>query len=265
MLAEILAYKQEEVRERSRRVPLPELQSLVVSLPPCRDWEGALNSPGRVQVIAEIKRASPSKGMIVPDLDPVHQALAYEQGGAAAISVLTDRRYFHGDLSFLSLVRKQVSLPVLEKDFIVTAYQIYEARARGADAVLLIVAALSPAQLQEYYSLAGSLGLGCLVEVHTVDELERALAVGARVIGINNRNLHTMEVDVQTTERLRPLIAPGHLVVSESGIQGGEDMARLAGLRVHAALIGEALVRADDPRTRLREFLSAGRWPDGQG
>ncbi|TDA64000.1 MAG: indole-3-glycerol phosphate synthase TrpC [Clostridia bacterium] len=265
MLAEILAHKREEVKERSRKVPLAELQGQVGSLPPGRDWEAALNSPGRVQVIAEIKRASPSQGMIRPDLDPVGQAVAYAQGGAAAISVLTDQRYFHGDLDFLSLVRKQVSLPVLEKDFIVSAYQLYEARVRQADAVLLIVAALSAAKLEEYYGLAGSLGLGCLVEVHTEAELERALAVEARVIGINNRNLETMGVDVRTTGRLRSLVPPGHLVVSESGIRAGADMAGLAGLRVHAALVGEALVRAADPGAKLREFLSAGRWPDGEG
>lgn len=265
MLAEILAYKQEEVQERARRVSLLELQDRIATLPPGRDWERALDCCGRVQVIAEVKRASPSQGLIRPDLDPAQQAMAYQQGGAAAISVLTDQRYFHGDLNFLPLVHKQVSQPVLEKDFIVTAYQIYEARAWQADAILLIAAALSPAQLQEYYSLAWSLGLGCLVEVHTDAELERAMAVGAGVIGINNRNLETMEVDILTTERLRPLVPPGHLVVSESGIQGARDVVRLAALRVHVALIGEALVRAGDPGARLREFLSAGRWPDGPG
>ncbi len=232
ILAEILAHKRAEVAAQKARWPLDQVQTQARRQPPPRDFAAALRSAPDLAVIAEVKRASPSAGAIRPDADPVELARCYARAGAAAISVLTDHRFFQGSLDDLVRVRQAVDRPVLRKDFLIDPYQVWEARAAGADAVLLIVA---------------------------LDNLERALEAGADVVGINNRDLRTFTVDLATTERLRPLIPPDRLVVSESGIQTAADVARLRRAGVRAVLVGEALMRAPDPAVRLREFREAGR------
>ncbi|WP_456434178.1 indole-3-glycerol phosphate synthase TrpC [Thermosulfuriphilus sp.] len=249
ILAEILAHKMEEIaalKARGLKKPL--------ALPEIRPFKTALKAPG-VAIIAELKKASPSKGLIAKDFEPRQFAQKYEAGGAAAISVLTDRRFFQGDISYLSEIKSAVSLPVLRKDFIVDRIQIEEARYMGADAILLIVAALTPENLSRLLSYSRSLGLEALVEVHNEEELEVALSVGAEIIGINNRNLSTFEVDIETTFRLRPLIPPGVVVVSESGLRGREDILRLEAAGVDAALIGESLMKQKDKEAKLKELL----------
>jgi indole-3-glycerol phosphate synthase len=206
-------------------------------------------------LIAEIKRASPSKGSLRPDLDPVALAREYERCGAAAISVLTDEQFFQGSLDDLRVVRKKVNLPVLRKDFVLDPYQVYQARAAGADAILLIVAALSDDALQTLHRLSADLGMAALVEVHNVAELERALKIGPRIVGVNNRDLRTFEVDLETTARLRPLLAAGVTLVSESGIQSQADVARIESFGADAILVGEALVRAQDVGGKIEELM----------
>ena len=226
--------------------------------PPPMDFTAALRGRAEIQVIAEIKKASPSRGVLAPDLDPVSIARAYARNGAAAISVLTEEPHFHGSLDFLGAIKQGLDgpgPPLLRKDFILEPYQLYESRAYRADALLLIVAALSNAELRELLGLAGDLGLQCLVEVHTVEEVGQAVEAGAKVIGINNRDLRTFKTTLETTAKVRPHIPQGCIVVSESGIANREDVARLAAMGVHAVLIGEALVTAPDPGTKLREFL----------
>ena len=248
-LERILQRKREEVEARKRRGlffrPFWEA--------PRRDLARALRK-ARPAIIAEIKRASPSKGLLCPDFDPLRLARAYRQGGAAALSVITDEPFFQGSLEYLSAVRAAVELPLLRKDFILDPIQIEEARAFGADAVLLIVAALSPEELRELLACARRLELSALVEVHDGEELETALSAGAEILGINNRNLRTFEVSVETTLRLLPRIPEGRVVVSESGLSDPETLERLARAGVDAFLIGEALVTAPDPEARLRTF-----------
>lgn len=249
LLEEILQRKREEIAARRRRGlffrPFWEA--------PRRDLAQALREK-RPAVIAEIKRASPSKGLLARDFHPLRLARAYLQAGAAAISVITDEPYFQGSLEYLAAVRSQVGLPLLRKDFILDPVQIEEARAFGADAVLLIVAALSPEELRELLHYAQRLGLSALVEVHQEEELEIALSAGAQILGINNRNLRTFEVSVETTLGLLPRIPRDRVVVSESGLSQGETLERLARAGVTAFLIGEALVTAPDPEERLRTF-----------
>lgn len=259
ILAEILAHKRAEVAAQKARWPLDQVQTQARRQPPPRDFAAALRSAPDLAIIAEVKRASPSAGAIRPDADPVELARCYARAGAAAISVLTDHRFFRGSLDDLVRVRQAVDRPVLRKDFLIDPYQVWEARAAGADAVLLIVAALADVDLIALQALANDLGMAALVEVHTAEEVERALRAEARLIGINNRDLRTFTVDLTTTERLRPLIPPDRLVVSESGIQTAADVARLRRAGVRAVLVGEALMRAPDPAVRLREFQEAGR------
>jgi indole-3-glycerol phosphate synthase len=206
-----------------------------------------------------VKKASPSKGVIRPDFDPVAIARTYAAHGAAALSVLTDAKYFQGQLSFLEAIRQAVPLPLLRKDFTIDAYQVYESRVAQADAILLIVAALEDAQLGELLALAHELSLTALPEVHTVEELERILPLRPRLIGINNRDLRTFHTDLETTLRLLPLIPPEVVVVSESGINVAADLARLQEKGIHAVLIGESLMRAPDPGLQLRELLHGAR------
>jgi indole-3-glycerol phosphate synthase len=260
ILEEILRHKADEVAERCRQRPLAELQRQVQDLPPARDFVGALRrhagaGKGAPQVIAEIKKASPSQGLIRADFDPVALAQTYAANGARALSVLTDARYFQGHLSFLEAISRAVALPLLRKDFTIAAYQVYESRLAHADAILLIVAALDNGHLADLLALAHELGLAALLEVHTADEVERILPLRPSLIGINNRDLRTFKTDLETTLRLRPLIPSGVIVVSESGIQTGEHMARLTASGVHAFLIGEVLMRAADPGVKLRELL----------
>ena len=258
VLREILAHKREELEDRRRRVPLDEMRRRAGAAEPARPFRTALQGP-RIRLIAEVKGASPSAGTIRPDFDPAGIARAYERWGAAAISVLTDGRYFHGADEHLVAAREAVRVPVLRKDFIVDAYQVYEARALGADAVLLIVAALPAPALADLQGVAHELGLAALVEVHTEAELETALTVRAPLIGINNRNLDTLETSLDTSRRLRPRIPPGVTVVAESGFEERSQVEEMERLGVSAVLVGTALMRAPDPAARLRELLGIAR------
>jgi indole-3-glycerol phosphate synthase len=258
ILDQILDWKRIEIAKQKRAQPLSDVRDAALAAPPPRDLALALAAPG-VSLIAEIKRASPSRGLLHPDLDPAVQATAYQAHGAAAISVLTDERFFQGTLDDLTAVRRAVRLPVLRKEFVIDPYQVYQGRAAGADAVLLIAAALNDADLRSLYQLIDELDMSALVEVHDEAELERALAVGPRVLGINNRNLHTFEVSLDVTARLSERVPPGTLLVSESGIHTAADVARLAALGVHGMLVGESLVRAPDVGAKIRELT--GRRP----
>ncbi len=253
ILARILAEKRREVQKRKERGLFfrPFWQHKRRSL------KEALSRGDGFRIIAELKRASPSKGLIAPQFDPLSLARAYQEAGAAAISCLTDETFFKGHLEYLAAVRDEVSLPLLRKDFIIDEVQLEEARAFGADAVLLIVAALSLSKLKSLLETAKDLGLEALVEVHDEKELECALAAGAEIIGVNNRNLKTFEVKLETSIRLRGLAPENVLFVAESGIKGPEDVRRLKEAGISAALIGESLVRAKDPKAFLKTLLSA--------
>ena len=253
ILDTIVARKQEEVRVLQRegiRPPEDEID-------PPRGFVRALTGAPGVAIIAEAKKASPSKGLICPDFDPVRIARAYVEGGAHAMSVLTDQDFFQGSIRYLPLVRAAVPLPVLRKDFIIHPLQITEAASYGADAILLIAAILEIGQMEEYRLQAEELGMDVLVEVHDEIELERALAAGAGLVGINNRNLKDFTVDLTTTFRLLARIPDAIPVVSESGISSPDDMRRLREAGVTAALIGESFMRAGDRGRTLQQFLSA--------
>ena len=254
ILDEIVAHKRDELEMRQRAIPLADLQSLIADLPAPLDFAKALARPG-VSLIAEVKRASPSKGVIRADLDAVKLASSYAQHGAAAISVLTESRYFKGSKEDLESIKNTLpDIPLLRKDFILKPYQIFESCAWGADAVLLIAAILDDAALGELLSLSHALGMQCLVEVHNKKELERALAHDIKIIGINNRNLDTMSVDINVTRKLRPPIPRGRIVVSESGIKGRDEVQKLKEWKVNAILVGEALVTARDVAAKIKEL-----------
>lgn len=259
LLDQILASKRAEVEAQSAEVPLAELKAQLADLPPTRGFADALrHSPNPIALIAEIKRASPSKGIIQPNFDPIATAEAYHRGGADAISVLTDTPYFHGKLEYLKQVRERVPLPLLRKDFIIDPYQIYQSRVAGADAILLIVASTPyPKTLREWRELAESLGMDALVEVHDARELEIALQSGASIIGINNRDLKTFHTTLETTFRLLPDVPSSVLKVSESGIETAEHVRGLWQAGVDALLVGESLMRADNPETTLCEWMQA--------
>jgi indole-3-glycerol phosphate synthase len=257
ILDEILENKRREVAARMKRETVERLAVRATSAPKARDFHAALKRPG-VSIISEIKRQSPAKGALRLDMDAPTMAATYAAAGASCISVLTDQKYFKGSDEDLVAVRQKVGVPVLRKDFVVSPYQVYEARALGADAILLIVLALRPVEILEYSRLAAALGMAALVEVHSEEELGVALDVGATLIGINNRDLTRMVTDLETTAKLRPLVPPGVTLVSESGIRTPEDVAWLAGLGVDAALVGESLVTAPDAAELLRSFLAAG-------
>lgn len=286
MLDEIMRWKREELPKRQAELSMADLRALVATVPDPLDFVAALRRPG-VSLIAEVKRASPSRGLLCRDFDPAKLARTYAEGGASAISVLTDSRFFQGELAHLTMVKETVSReretkdrkqtggarptnspisqspipPVLRKDFIFDPYQILEARVAGADAVLLIVAVLSDHELRRLLHEARSYGMEPLVEVHDEAEVERALAAGAQVVGVNNRDLRTFNVDLQTTARLRPLVPAECVLVSESGIHGPDDVRRLRDMGVDAMLVGESLVVAK-PEERLgkvRELVRAGR------
>src|SRR5207342_2216208 len=258
ILRTILARKAEEVRARSETLPLRELSARVAGAPPARGFADAVaakiarNQPA---VIAEVKKASPSKGVIRADFRPADIARSYEAAGAACLSVLTDIDFFQGSDAFLQEARAACSLPVLRKDFVVDAWQVYEARLLGADCILLIVAALGDAALAELCHLALDLGMDVLVEVHDLDELERALQVPAPLLGINNRNLRTFQVSIDTTLDLRGAVPKDRLLVTESGIATREDVARLRAHGVEAFLVGESFMRAPDPGAALRALF----------
>jgi indole-3-glycerol phosphate synthase len=258
VLERILRHKREEVALRQRQLGLAELRRRAAAVPPSRDFLAGLGRE-RVAVIAEIKRASPSRGPLAPDLDPAVLARQYELGGAAAISVLTDELFFAGSLSDLRRARGAASLPLLCKDFVVDEYQLYEARAAGADAVLLIVAALEHWQLPDYVLAARGLGLACLVEAHDEADLERALACGVRLIGVNSRDLRTFAVDLATVEKLAQHLPDDCTLVAESGVHTVADVERLAAAGADAVLVGAALVKAPDVAAKLRELGSVPR------
>ncbi len=254
MLDRIITDKRQEVKQRKQRFPLAVLQESIARGQTPLDFAGALRGDG-TRLIAEVKRASPSRGLLCPEFDPVKLAKTYAANGAVAVSVLTEEKYFQGSLDHLAAIRKEVELPLLRKDFIFDPYQVYESRAFGADALLLIVAILDQEQLGELLSLSRKLGMDCLVEVHNEAEVARALDSGAEVIGINNRDLKTFKVDIKTTRRLRPLIPAGYTVVSESGIRSGENVAELKGWGINAILVGETLVTAADIPAKMRELM----------
>jgi indole-3-glycerol phosphate synthase len=254
-LDKIVAEKREEIKQRQKNVPLAELEAAVREKPTPLDMAAALRGDS-LRLIAEIKRASPSRGVLSPDLDAVKLAHTYARCGAAAISVLTESHYFRGSGKDLEAVRRELPhTPLLRKDFILKPYQIYQSRAWGADALLLIAAILDDSALKELLSLSHELGMKCLVETHNEDELKRALACDVKIIGINNRNLDTMAVDINVTRNLRPLIPPDRIVVSESGIKGRGDIEKLREWGINAVLIGEALVTASDPAAKIKELF----------
>ncbi|UNO41486.1 indole-3-glycerol phosphate synthase TrpC [Streptomyces sp. MST-110588] len=259
VLDEIIDGVREDLAERRRRVPERELRDRVAHTAPALDAVAALRKPTGIQVIAEVKRASPSKGALADIADPAALAATYEKSGAAAVSVLTEQRRFRGSLADLDAVRARVNIPVLRKDFIVTPYQLWEARAHGADLALLIVAALEQDLFRDLLALATELGLTVLVEVHDEAETDRALDAGATMIGVNNRNLKTLDVDRDTFARLAPRIPPSVVRVAESGFRGPQDVAAVAAHGADAVLVGEALVTGESgPGPALTALLAAG-------
>jgi indole-3-glycerol phosphate synthase len=258
ILQKILARKAQEINERIKRLPLSELSQRLGDAPPVRGFVDAIRvriAAGKPAVIAEIKKASPSKGILRHDFRPVEIAKSYEQHGATCLSVLTDVDFFQGSDDFLKAAREVCSLPVLRKDFTIDPYQVYEARVLGADCILLIVAALGDVELRELAQLASELGMDVLIEVHDQEELHRAMPLNTQLIGINNRNLHTFETRTETTIDLLPYISDNRIVVTESGIHAQSDMAFMRENRVNAFLIGEVFMRAEDPGKKLAEFL----------
>jgi indole-3-glycerol phosphate synthase len=256
ILDRIVATKRREVEEARRVRPLEAVREAAAAAAPTRDFFQALAADGPIKLIAEVKKASPSKGVIRPDFDPVAIALAYAQGGATCLSVLTDESYFQGHLDYLRSIREAVSLPLLRKDFILDPYQLYEARAAGADAVLLIAECLDDCQLRGLHNLALELQLTPLVEFYEPENLPRVLEAGATLIGINNRDLKTFQVDLEHTIRLRKQIPADCLVVGESGIHSHADVCRLAEAGVSAMLVGEHLMRQADIVRAVRQLLA---------
>ncbi|OZB53171.1 MAG: indole-3-glycerol-phosphate synthase [Stenotrophomonas sp. 14-69-23] len=261
ILNTILARKTQEVAERSARVPLSELKARVADASPVRGFASALQAAianGDPAVIAEVKKASPSKGVIRPDFRPAEIAVSYELGGASCLSVLTDVDFFQGADAYLREAREACTLPVLRKDFVIDPYQVVEARVLGADCILLIVSALDDRQLAGLSDLAMQLGMDVLVEVHDIDELERAIQVPVPLVGINNRNLRTFEVSLDTTLSMRAAVPRDRLLVTESGILGPADVRTMREAGVNAFLVGEAFMRVEEPGEGLRQlFFSA--------
>jgi len=259
ILEKILATKRTEIAAAKQAEPLEIVREAAEWAPPARDFVGALRAKiavGRAAVIAEIKKASPSKGVIRADFHPAEIAASYERGGAACLSVLTDRQYFQGAPEYLKAARDACALPVLRKDFMIDPYQVYEARAMGADCILLIVSALGVAQMQELETLAHALGMAVLVESHDGDELEAALQLKTPLIGVNNRNLRTFETRLETTLDLLQQIPPDRMVVTESGILDPAAVARMRAHHVDAFLVGEAFMKAPDPGAELARLFA---------
>ena len=255
ILDKIVAAKREELAEAKAAVSLAQLERAAAERPSPLSLADALRG-GEIRLIAEVKKASPSRGLLSPDFDPVRLAHTYVANGAAAVSCLTDPR-FQGELAHLSAIKQSgasANAPVLRKDFIFDPYQVHEARAAGADGILLIIAILAPSQLRELLEIAKSLMMQCLVEVHDEGELETAVDAGAEIIGINNRDLHTFTTDLAVTQRIAPLVSGGKVVVSESGIFTGDDLGLLRQSGVNAVLVGEALVTAPDTGAKVREL-----------
>lgn len=265
ILDKILARKVEEVARDQASMPLAVVRKkaelAVDEERRPRDFLGALRNRDTIALIAEVKKASPSKGLLMADFDPVKIATTYEQNGAAALSVLTDEDFFQGHIGYMGAARKATSLPVLRKDFTIDAYQVYFARAFCADAVLLIVAALDDGQMADLQALTHDLGMAALVEVHTEAELERALKIDAKLIGINNRDLKSFHTDLAITERLARLVPADVTLVAESGLRSGDDVQRMGEYGAHAVLVGESLVKAENMAEHVRSFSSQKRVP----
>jgi indole-3-glycerol phosphate synthase len=258
ILTKILNTKLEEIKKGREEICLDELQTCTLDLPKCRDFYQALKNKidnNETAVIAEVKKASPSKGLIAKNFNPITAALSYEKAGAACLSVLTDEEYFQGHSDYMQQARAAVNIPVLRKDFIIDQWQVYQSRHLGADCILLIVAALADPQLYELTVLAQSLGMEVLMEVHDQTELERALNTPARLIGINNRNLRTFVTDLETSVVLSKGIPADRIVISESGIHSTENIKMLQKQGINTFLIGEAFMRKDNPGAQLSRFL----------
>src|SRR5262245_37754381 len=255
ILTRIIEAKRKRLRAARMRVPEAIVRNMAKTTKPVASFQKALEAPQRVRIIAEVKKASPSKGVLKQDLDPAAQAVVYTEAGACAISVVTEEDFFQGDLGWISKVRHTSPLPILRKDFVLDAFQVYETRAAGASAILFIVAMLEPRELKELVELAKDCGLEALVEVHDEVELGEALEAGASIIGVNNRNLKTIEVELKTSERLAKLITDEHLFVVESGIHDRADIARLLDAGADAFLIGEHFLTSSDAAETLRGLL----------
>ena len=262
ILEEIVRHKRNELAQFKSSKPLNILKDAIRELPPARDFKNALlqssspNATKTISIIAEVKKASPSRGVIRNDFNPVEIAMEYQENGAVAISVLTDKKYFQGDLEYLRQINKVTSIPILDKDFIIDSYQIYQARIYSADAVLLIAAILSDAELTNYMNVAHQLGLSALVEVHTLEELKRVLSTDAQIIGINNRDLTSFQVNTNTSLQLAKYISNDKIIVSESGIDNKDIILSLQKEGIDAFLIGEALMKEKDIGKKLRELLN---------
>lgn len=255
ILDDIVAHKRQELKEAKKKLPPQELVSAASEAPPAIDFAALHAKTPGVKIISEIKKASPSKGIIRDDFDHLSIAREYEDSGAFALSVLTDREFFRGDISYLSDIRAHSALPILRKDFTIDPYQIYEARCHGADLVLLIVAVLDRGEIEEYLSLSHSLGMNCIVEVHGERELETAVLAGSGIIGINNRDLRTFDVSLDVSKRLSGMVPEGKIIISESGISSVEDMAGLMACGIDTFLIGETFMKAKSPGEALRGLL----------
>ncbi|HGE72878.1 TPA: indole-3-glycerol phosphate synthase TrpC [Candidatus Poribacteria bacterium] len=257
ILDEIIAYKKIELEEQKKLIPLDEIKQQIKGIDDIRSFKSAISGFDKVNLIAEIKKASPSRGVIREDFNPSAIAEIYEQNGVSAISVLTDKKFFQGDLSFLKIVRSVTSkTPILRKDFIIDEYQIFQSRLFGADAILLIANVLDLQKLNMLISIARGIGLDCLVEVHNENDLNKAIASDAEIIGINNRDLNTFTVDLKTTADLVRLIPDDKIVVSESGISSSKDVEFLKKLRVNAMLVGESLMASKDIAKKIKQLTT---------
>lgn len=258
VLDKIIENKVLEVEASKQATDLAVVRDLAETALPAKDFIGALRKD-TVALIAEVKKASPSKGVLIENFDPLALAETYAENGASAISVLTDEQFFQGKLDYLKLISDSAKIPTLRKDFIIDPYQVYEARMVGASAVLLIVSALEDAQLADLHSLINELGMSALVEVHNEAELERAMAINAPLIGVNNRDLKTFDVDLGTTERIAKLVSDSVTLIAESGLKSGADVAKMGFIGAHAVLIGEGLVKSDNIADAVHEFSSQKR------
>ena len=255
ILTKIVEEKRQEVERARAEIPLKELEDKARSLCIKSSFKRNISRKGHINLIAEIKKSSPSKGIIRGDFNPLQIALTYQASGASAISVLTDERFFDGKLEYLRMIKERVTIPVLRKDFIIDEYQIYESALNGADAILLIANILTQEELNRYHEIAKELGMDTLVEVHNEEETEKAANSPAQIIGINNRDLSNFHVDINTTQRLIHLIPEGRIIVSESGIESYEQVMFLKSLGVHAVLAGEVFMRADNIAEKVRELM----------
>jgi len=255
ILSRIIEEKRKVVEEAKRAKPQEDLMREIKNLSVKSQFKKNVSRPHHINLIAEIKKTSPSKGILRGDFNPVKIAVTYQANGASAISILTDERFFDGRLEYISKVKGSASIPILRKDFFIDEYQIYETVTSGAEAILLIADILSIAQMSKFYNLATELGLDCLIEVHSEEDIEKALAINASIIGINNRDLHTFKVDLGVTQRLIRLIPQNKVIISESGIKSYEDIMFLKSLGVNAVLIGEAFMEADDIAAKMKELM----------